>query len=175
MRSFFSARNLLPCKRKNHLGRWFDRRLSQLGNCLTVVTGFRRAQQPNLSFQCSRTLAHTSRATACQYLSANSQLPMAAASGVLRAFPGWTQDDSYRKGRSSRAERGVRAYSPAWSERPKPSRDTSSVSYEKAPRFPKGKKAEQVSGKRQGRNRRAHCSSGAAPFPHGAERGWPPR
>ncbi len=62
---FFSARNLLPCKRKNHLGRWFDRRLSQLGNCLTVVTGFRRAQQPNLSFQCSRTLAHTSRATAC--------------------------------------------------------------------------------------------------------------
>lgn len=65
MRSFFSARNLLPCKRKNHLGRWFDRRLSQLGNCLTVVTGFRRAQQPNLSFQCSRTLAHTSRATAC--------------------------------------------------------------------------------------------------------------
>ncbi len=65
LRSFFSARNLLPCKRKNHLGRWFDRRLSQLGNCLTVVTGFRRAQQPNLSFQCSRTLAHTSRATAC--------------------------------------------------------------------------------------------------------------
>ncbi|MBK2842739.1 hypothetical protein FKK72_25695 [Klebsiella pneumoniae] len=74
----------------------------------------------------------------------------------LRVRPGWTQDDSYRKGRSSRAERGGRAYSPAWSERPKPSRDTSSVSYEKAPRFPKGKKAEQVSGKRQGRNRRAH-------------------
>lgn len=65
LRSSMVRRNLLPCKRKNHLGRWFDRRLSQLGNCLTVVTGFRRAQQPNLSFQCSRTLAHTSRATAC--------------------------------------------------------------------------------------------------------------
>jgi len=25
--SFEAARNLLPCKRKNHLGRWFDRRL----------------------------------------------------------------------------------------------------------------------------------------------------
>ncbi len=25
----------------------------------------------------------------------------------LRAFPGWTQVDSYRDGRSSRAERGV--------------------------------------------------------------------
>ncbi|MBK3105396.1 hypothetical protein FKK17_29000 [Klebsiella pneumoniae] len=75
---------------------------------------------------------------------------------ISRVFPGWTQVDSYRIRRSGRTERGVRAYSPAWSERPKPSRDTSSVSYEKAPRFPKGKKAEQVSGKRQGRNRRAH-------------------
>ncbi|MBK3152490.1 hypothetical protein FKK10_24960 [Escherichia coli] len=73
-----------------------------------------------------------------------------------RVLPGWTQDDSYRIRRSGRAERGVRAHSPAWSERPTPSRDTNSVSYEKAPRFPKGRKAEQVSGKRQGRNRRAH-------------------
>ncbi|PNY59831.1 hypothetical protein C2M26_00015 [Escherichia coli] len=46
---------------------------------------------------------------------------MAAASGVLRAFPGWTQVNSYRIRRSSRAERGVLAYSPAWSERPTPS------------------------------------------------------
>ncbi|HAS1952881.1 TPA: hypothetical protein I4E15_23605 [Enterobacter asburiae] len=74
---------------------------------------------------------------------------------LCRVFPVWTQDDSYRRRRSSRAERGVRAYSQAWSERPTPSRDTSSVSYEKAPRFPNGKKAEQVSGKRQGRYRRA--------------------
>ncbi|OZG32700.1 hypothetical protein CHH35_29380 [Escherichia coli O157:H7] len=33
---------------------------------------------------------------------------------------GWTQDDSYRIRRSGRAERGVRAHSPAWSERPTP-------------------------------------------------------
>ncbi len=51
---------------------------------------------------------------------------------------------------------GARAYSPAWSERPKPELgDTSSVSfYEKAPRLPeREKKAEQVSGKRQGQQR----------------------
>ena len=37
---------------------------------------------------------------------------------ICRAFSGWTQDDSYRKERGSRTERGVRAYSPAWSELP---------------------------------------------------------
>ncbi|MDM4847490.1 MbeB family mobilization protein (plasmid) [Escherichia coli] len=42
--------------------------------------------------------------------------------------------------RSGRAERGVRAHSPAWSERPTLNRDTYSVSYEKAPRFPKGER-----------------------------------
>ncbi|EEK2577978.1 hypothetical protein Y614_23780 [Salmonella enterica subsp. enterica serovar Montevideo] len=42
----------------------------------------------------------------------------------LRVFPGWTQVNSYRIRRSSRAERGVLAYSPAWSERPTPNRDT---------------------------------------------------
>lgn len=57
-----------------------------------------------------------------------------------RVLPGWTRDDSYRIRRSSRAERGVRAHSPARSERPTPSRDTNSVSYEKAPRFPKGER-----------------------------------
>ncbi len=36
----------------------------------------------------------------------------------LHVFPGWTQDDSYRIRRSGRTERGVRAYSPAWSELP---------------------------------------------------------
>ncbi|HAJ1787291.1 hypothetical protein B8042_24470 [Escherichia coli] len=36
----------------------------------------------------------------------------------LYVYPGWTQDDSYRKRRSGRTERGVRAYSPAWSELP---------------------------------------------------------
>ncbi|ECR2724872.1 TPA: hypothetical protein IBU82_004359 [Escherichia coli] len=42
---------------------------------------------------------------------------------LSRVLPGWTQDDSYRIRRSGRAERGVRAHSPAWSERPTPSRD----------------------------------------------------
>lgn len=37
---------------------------------------------------------------------------------ISRAFSGWTQVDSYRKERGSRTERGVRAYSPAWSELP---------------------------------------------------------
>ncbi|MBZ2049499.1 hypothetical protein C9218_25745 (plasmid) [Escherichia coli] len=59
---------------------------------------------------------------------------------LRRVLPGWIQDDSYRIRRSSRAERGVRAHSPAWSERPTPGRDTNSVSYEKAPRFPKGER-----------------------------------
>ena len=67
-----------------------------------------------------------------------------------------TQDDSYRIRRSGRAERGVHCttVSPAWSERPTPSRDTSSVSYEKAPRFPKGRERRTGIPKRQGRNRR---------------------
>ncbi|QHD14876.1 hypothetical protein CPH39_24960 (plasmid) [Escherichia coli] len=39
---------------------------------------------------------------------------------LRRVLPGWIQDDSYRIRRSSRAERGVRAHSPAWSERPTP-------------------------------------------------------
>jgi len=42
---------------------------------------------------------------------------------ISRVFPGWTQDDSYRKRRSGWAERGVRAYSPAWSELSKRKRD----------------------------------------------------
>ncbi|PSG65874.1 hypothetical protein C6959_25180 [Escherichia coli] len=45
-------------------------------------------------------------------------LPVAAASALVRVLPGWTQDDSYRIRCSSRTERGVRAYSPAWSELP---------------------------------------------------------
>ena len=37
---------------------------------------------------------------------------------LCRAFPGWNQVESYRRRRSGRTERGVRAYSPAWSELP---------------------------------------------------------
>ncbi len=86
---------------------------------------------------------------------------MAAASGVFACPSGWTQDDSYRKGRSSRAERGF-VQPVAWSERPKPSRDTSSVSYEKAPRFRKEKGGTGI-GKRQGRNRSARGAAGESP------------
>ncbi|AQV65411.1 hypothetical protein CI722_10925 [Shigella sonnei] len=88
----------------------------------------------NLFFQFSLNWRITSRLTPLN------QLPVAAANGVLHVFPGWTQDDSYRIRRSGRAERGVRAHSPAWSERPTLNRDTYSVSYEKAPRFPKGER-----------------------------------
>ncbi|ERO72513.1 hypothetical protein L445_05553 [Klebsiella pneumoniae BIDMC 16] len=157
MRSFFSARNLLPCKRKNHLGRWFDRRLSQLGNCLTVVTGFRRAQQPNLSFQCSRTLAHTSRATAC--LAKQNPLRTPSYQWLLPvAFCVLFRLDSSEQLPDKAQQSGLNGGSCL---QPSLERTTytepryQSVSYEKAPHFPQGRKAEQVSGKRQGWNRRA--------------------
>ncbi len=44
---------------------------------------------------------------------------MAIASGVLRVCQGWIQEYSYLNRRDSRAKRGVRADSPAWSEPPK--------------------------------------------------------
>ncbi len=62
--------------------------------------------------QFSRNMAITSRLIplpSYQWL-----LPLA----FRRVFPGWIQEDSYRIRRSSRTERGVRAYSPAWSELP---------------------------------------------------------
>lgn len=140
-------------KRKNHPARWFFEG-SETGKFLNRGNSLVRDVSPNLSFQCSRSNGTTSRTLTTSLAHPVYQwLPPMA---ICRAFSGWTQVDSYRKERGSRTERGVRAHSPAWSERPKPSRDTSSVSYEKAPRFLKGKKAEQVSGKRQGRNRRAH-------------------
>ena len=37
---------------------------------------------------------------------------------ILRVCQGWIQENSYLKRRGSRVERGVRAYSPAWSEPP---------------------------------------------------------
>ncbi len=71
---------------------------------------------PNLSFQCSLTKASTSRTldTSLAHPAYQWPLPMAH----LHVYPGWTQDDSYRIRRSGRTERGVRAYSPAWSELP---------------------------------------------------------
>ncbi|EAB7210985.1 hypothetical protein DNE05_25225 [Salmonella enterica] len=77
---------------------------------------------PNQSFQCSRSSVTTSSTLDTSFAQPAYQwlLPVA----FLRVLPGWTQDDSYRTGRSGRAERGVLAYSPAWSERPTPNRDT---------------------------------------------------
>ncbi|TGB97064.1 hypothetical protein CRI64_01085 [Escherichia sp. E2748] len=71
---------------------------------------------PNLSFQCSLSKATTSRTlnTSLAHPVYQWLLPVA----FYRVFPGWTQVDSYRNRRSGRTERGVRAYSPAWSELP---------------------------------------------------------
>ncbi|EAN0886512.1 hypothetical protein DML44_24405 [Salmonella enterica] len=88
-----------------------------------MVTGYTRPQIPKLFFQCSLSRAKTSRpldislsyTPSYQWL-----LPVA----IYRVFPGWTQENSYRNRRSSRAERGVPAYSPARSELPKLARDT---------------------------------------------------
>lgn len=71
---------------------------------------------PNLSFQCSLTKASTSRTLDTSLAHPAYQWPLPVA--LSRVFPGWTQDDSYRTRRSGRTERGVRAYSPAWSELP---------------------------------------------------------
>ncbi len=107
---------------------------SQSSNSLNQGNWLGGAQPPNLSFQCSLNRRITSRLTALPgYLWL---LPVA----FLRVVPGGTQDDSYRISRSGRAERGFSAQRPAWSDRPTPGRDTNSVSYETAPRFPKGER-----------------------------------
>ncbi|EAW8864595.1 hypothetical protein LU90_24205 [Salmonella enterica] len=75
-----------------------------------------------LSFQCSRYKASTSRVLRIQI-----HYPVTNGCCQWRkvvSFPGWTQENSYRRRRSSRAERGVPAYSPARSELPKSPRDT---------------------------------------------------
>ena len=38
---------------------------------------------------------------------------------IRRVYQDWVQELSYLNRRGSRAKRGVRAYSPAWSEQPK--------------------------------------------------------
>lgn len=107
---------VLLCKEKNHPARWSFLRLDNPGRFSNRGNSLVRDMSPNLSFQCSRSTGTTSRSLdaslahpAYQWL-----LPMA----FCRVFPGWTQVDSYRKRRSGRTERGVRAYSPAWSELP---------------------------------------------------------
>jgi len=81
-----------------------------------VVTGCTRPLKPNLSFQCSRTSVATSRTLNQLILYLRYQwLPPVA---ICRVFQVWIQEYSYLKRRGSRVERGVRAYSPAWSEPP---------------------------------------------------------
>ena len=92
------------------------RRLVNPGRFTNRGNSLVRDMSPKLSFQCSRSKATTSRTlnTSLAHPVYQWLLPMA----ICRAFSGWTQDDSYRKERGSRTERGDRAYSPAWSELP---------------------------------------------------------
>ncbi|MGL4601947.1 MAG: hypothetical protein ACRCVE_10835 [Plesiomonas sp.] len=62
---------------------------------------------------------------------------MATATGDLSCLYGLDSRVCYRTWRGSRAERGVRAYSPAWSEAPKQETDTQAV-------YEKGQPARQV-------------------------------
>ena len=118
LRSFFSAGNLLLCKRKNPPDGGLVRPVRSLRPLLTgVVAGYTRPQIPKLFFQCSLNQAITSRPLSIS-LSYNSSCQWLLPEALCRVFPDWTQDDSYRIRRSSRTERGVRAYSPAWSELP---------------------------------------------------------
>lgn len=92
------------------------RRLDNPGRFSNRGNGLVRDMSPNLSFQCSLRQATTSRTPDKSLAHPVYQwLPPMA---IFRAFSGWTQVDSYRKERGSRTERGVRAYSPAWSELP---------------------------------------------------------
>jgi len=80
-----------------------------------------RDVSPNLSFQFSRIQALTSRTLDTSLAQpAYRWLPPMA---IRRVCKGWTQVASYLTGRGSRTERGVRAYSPAWSELSKRKRD----------------------------------------------------
>ena len=115
MRSFFSARNLLLCNEKPPWQVVF-RRLGNPGRSPNRGNSLVRDMSPNLSFQCSLTKAATSRTLETSLAHPVCQWPLPMA--ISRVFPGWTQADSYRIRRSGRTERGVRAYSPSWSELP---------------------------------------------------------
>ena len=103
-------------KRKNHPGRWLFRRLVNPGRFANRGNSLVRDMSPNLSFQCSLSSATTSRTlrTSLAHLCYQWLPPVA----ICRVFQGWNQENSYLKRRGSRVERGVRAYSPAWSEPP---------------------------------------------------------
>jgi hypothetical protein len=101
LRFIRSKRNLFS-KTKKPPGRFFEGSVSwellNRGNSLV------RDMSPNLSFQCSRSQATTSRTldTSLAHPVYQWLLPVA----ISRVLPGWTQDDSYRIRRSGRTERG---------------------------------------------------------------------
>lgn len=71
------------------------------------------AQSPKLSFQCSLITHETSRLSSSE----------PATNGYRQwrfvvSFRSWNQENIYLNRRGSRTKRGVRAYSPAWSEPP---------------------------------------------------------
>jgi hypothetical protein len=95
LRFIRSKRNLFLGKRKNHPARWFFEG-SLTGKFMNRGNSLVRDMSPNLSFQCSRSQATTSRTldTSLAHPVYQWLLPVA----LCRVFPGWTQDDSYRKG-----------------------------------------------------------------------------
>ena len=104
LRSFFSARNLLPCKKTTATNGGSFAGIQSYQLHVPMVTGFHGAQIPKLSFQCSRTQAFTQELCESPLREPSYQwLPPLA---ICRVFPGWTQVDSYRNGRGSRTERG---------------------------------------------------------------------
>jgi len=72
---------------------------------------------------------------------------------LCRVFQGWTQEISYLNRRGSRTKRGVRAYSPAWSEPPNRN-PVARVGMRK--RHHRVMERRTATGKPQGGNRRAH-------------------
>lgn len=89
---------------------------SATGKFLNRGNSLVRDMSPNLSFQCSLSQVTTSRTLHTSLAHPVYQwLPPVA---LRRIFQGWIQEYSYLKRRGSRVERGVRAYSPAWSEPP---------------------------------------------------------
>jgi len=102
-----------PRNEKTTWGGGFSK-VQQIGELLNRGNSLVRDVSPNLSFQCSRSNGTTSRTLTTSLAHPVYQWPQPVA--ISRVFPGWTQDDSYRTRRCGRTERGVRAYSPAWSE-----------------------------------------------------------
>lgn len=133
MRSFFSARNLLLANKKNTATNGGLFAGSRATNSFSEGNWLQQSADTKYcpsSVAAVGSLLQELCSTICAIIALLIRLPVAAASALSRVLPGWTRDDSYRIRRSGRAERGVRAHSPAWSERPTPSRDTNSVSYE---------------------------------------------